>query len=378
MSTVSTMPDADVCARMGALRDQLRPLLAARSEDASANVTDLWRRILDVQDYVFDLSPEHLARIRLHTNYFTRFSPSTFLRFIRDRRDPEMAGPVSQYRFYAEAVPERLWISEPPLAGSPLPTGFPWRGKAVNPEVVRYQACISNLHRAGILDHLRAREHPVVVEIGGGFGGQALALFEVLPDLPLTYIIIDMPNLLLFPGCHLLTNRPQERVMLCRSEQDVVALRDTPNQRRLVLLPIQLNESIPLLPACDLVITMASLQEMSPAQIEHYSASLAERCSGYLYSDNTERHPDNHELRDTSVSAILERHWHLHPSSETYEQVRDLSQPWCHRAYIGTSRTHAAAPPRGSIRFIGGNNKRGERYVCDLAAGTPTVVEQPQ
>ena len=361
--------------RLVALRDALKPML--RPAPARDDTTDIWQEIIDIQNFVFDLGAESLQRIRLHTHLFTSYAPRSFVRLNNDGREPESYPPVAQYQFYTESLPKQYWLSEPLLPGCEMPSGLVWDGHHINPDVARYQGCLANLHHSGVLGELVASPSQVhVVEIGGGFGGLAEGLFSVLPEQSWTYVIVDLAEMLIFAGAHIMTHCPDVEVYVCESADDLERIGELPPGRRLVLVPTSLDASLSRLPEIDLIVAMASFQEMGRAEIETYLAELAQRCAGYMYSDNTEGHPDNDELQETPLSALLEQHWTLHPRRDVYEELRDGRLPWFHRPYLATPASRDdARRPTGSIAFIGGNNKKGRRYRYDFDEGEVVTLE---
>jgi hypothetical protein len=137
-----------------------------------------------------------------------------------------------------------------------------------------------------------------------------------------------------------------------------------------------MNSALSMLPDLRLIVAMASFQEMSAGQISMYLEVLADRCTGVLYSDNTEGHPDNDELRVTPLSSLLARDWDLHPPRSAYEELQDGDLPWFHRAYVAVPKSgRGTLPPTGSIRFIGGNYKKGRKYRYGFATESIEHIE---
>lgn len=80
----------------------------------------------------------------------------------------------------------------------------------INPETASYQERMQILYRTHLLEALKRRERPTIVEIGGGFGALAFCVKRVVPQV--RYVIVDLPGSLVHSGCWLAQWRPDTSI----------------------------------------------------------------------------------------------------------------------------------------------------------------------
>jgi hypothetical protein len=203
-----------------AVRKMLDERVAIQAAQPTAAPSLFWAANLRHTQYVLDMPPEKFQNIRSHCSVI---NPSP-------RQELPYSGPYSQKEIdrvvkrigYADAVagiPEDYWIGEPPEPGlSSWQLGVTYHGKIVNGSLVPYQQCISNLYHVGALQSLLAApDRQTIVEIGGGFGGLAHSLGLILKGKA-TYILIDLPEALLFQGAYLALNNPDQSIYIYESD----------------------------------------------------------------------------------------------------------------------------------------------------------------
>jgi hypothetical protein len=159
------------------------------------------------------------------------------------------------------------------------------------------------LHTAGVVDPLRCKPYPMVLEIGAGYGALALALKRALPHA--TYVIVDLPDTLKLSGAYLATR--QDAPVLVASHPD--ALR-TPAS--ILLCPATAIERLEKL-QIDLAINTLSFGEMAETEVDRYAVFLISnlRSGGVLFEQNF----DNRRLGAENFcnpSAVLSRRFHRH------------------------------------------------------------------
>ncbi len=246
-------------------------------EGSAAEPSRYWTDFCSFFDYLIDLSPQSFAKLRLHTYHLTGDNYQTY--YFGDR---------SAFLDYwspwlsTEGLPAAHILSEPD-------DGIGFRlddGRFVSQDIARFQRSVSTLSKAGLL---APRGRPArVVEIGGGYGGLALSLSTILGDS--RYVIVDLPEVLLFSAAYLTLHAPEKSLFLY----------DPASPARLaeadfVLLP---DYRLDLLAGSDfdLAINLASMQEMRPEQVERYLDFLNATCSGVFYSCNRDHQKGNDEL----------------------------------------------------------------------------------
>lgn len=317
----------------------------------------LWIEGLSVLDYVINLSAENFLNIRYHTGLFT--GESTFKYWHQfPPLDPEKYAEDSNYTFYIKDIPEAYWIGEPPIPRIPKPIGVNYNGKIINNAIMRYQSCISNLYLMGILTQfLQRNNNNIIVEIGGGHGGLAHVLGAILGQKS-TYIILDLPEMLLFSGGYLIVNNPQANIYVYgKNSFTPEFLKSQIYDYDFVLLPNYVLEELYVLPEIDLMVNLSSFQEMTREQLNQYIEFAYSKLSGYFYSDNFDRHPFNDKLAPDTVTTMLADRFYLFPPPGLYEkQVR--YNPWLSKFYFGISKDkNNRFPEKASMKFSSGKNK---------------------
>ena len=142
-------------------------------------------------------------------------------------------------------------------------------GQLYNVDTLKFYEALIALELGGVLPGLREGQRKVVIEIGAGWGGFARALTAKVPGV--TYVIVDLPQVLLFSGTYLSALRPDWKVF--KSEAGHTLPPDRYGDYDLVLIPHFVFPQTPL-PALDLAVNMVSFQEMTKAQVEGYVERL--------------------------------------------------------------------------------------------------------
>lgn len=301
----------------------------------------IWPDVIRCLDYVRLLEVDDFRKIRLHTSLITgEFVYQFWHKF--PPYDPELWAHESGYLKLIEGLPEAWQIGEPINPELPISVGVNYRGKILNKNTVRYQSCISNLAHLKVLSRLQDRQS-YVMEIGGGYGGLAYHLHQVLPRS--TYILVDLPPMLLFSGAYFKLHHPEARIYIYHPDTFAQMRTQGFPDCDLVLLPVYaLGEpGAEHWPALDLVINMMSFQEMPAPVIDHYLRFAAIHLNpedSLLYSNNIDRHPCNHDAT-VNVSAQLTNYFHLFPEPDQYtvENFR-ADHPWFYRFYAGSPRQY--------------------------------------
>jgi hypothetical protein len=242
-----------------------------------------WTDFTSFFDYMGDLSPRSLAKVRLHTYHLTGDNYQTYY-FGNRRGFLEFYGPW----LATDGLPAEHVLSEPE-------DGIGFRledGRFVSADIARFQRSVATLSRKGILDELAgAGLPPCVIEIGGGYGGLALHLSRILKRC--RYVLVDLPETLIFSASYLVLQAPAKRLYLYDPADplDAEALAGFD----FVLLPDYRLDALTGL-KFDLAINVASMQEMRIDQIERYLDFIRTACHGVFYSCNRDRQNRNDEL----------------------------------------------------------------------------------
>jgi putative sugar O-methyltransferase len=124
------------------------------------------------------------------------------------------------------------------------------------------------------------KEHPIIVELGGGYGG--MAYFLIRDSAKTVYVDFDLPENLALTAYYLLNAFPAVNVVLYgEKELNTATIRDS----RIVLMP---NFEIERLPrnSADVVFNSYSLAEMSAEAIDEYIKHMTKISKGYFMHVN--------------------------------------------------------------------------------------------
>jgi hypothetical protein len=342
-----------------------RPIMEAERDalpaDSPLRPSRMWEDLRGFFDFVFDLSDRSLQNIRLHTSLMTGdpwFGNMQYAGIARDE-DKRHIPMIGQYERVIAGLPERFWIGEPVPARETESVGVRYRGRLVTDDIVRYQRCIANLYWSGVYRLLESLpEPPVIVEIGGGYGGLAHQVAACL-GRRCTYAIFDLPETLYWSAAFLIVNNPGKRFYIYPGrERDRRPLADICRDHEFLLFPNYAIDRLAELEGIDLFVNMLSFQEMNDAQLETYLLVAGAHVRGALYSENRSRHPQNPDLAHT-VEDHLARMFTLTPDPSfwraKYPNANSFSHPqwlWQLFPYVGLSRRRPATlTPVDSVIF---------------------------
>jgi hypothetical protein len=302
------MDIATVKARVAAMLEERARLNADRP-------SSLWSDSCSAFDYMLGMPDQAFAKLRLHTYHLSGDNYQHYIFHEGDAKLWETWGGLTA------GVPGTYVLSEP--TGAIQGIGFESPdGRRVSQDLLRFQEVVTTLWRESVLAELPAGS--AVLEIGGGYGGLAHHLSRMIA--PRTYVIVDLPEVLLFSGAYLSLLNPGKHVAIYDANHPELAL-----DGDFVLLP---NYRLPLLKSrrFDLVLNVASMQEMRTDQVEDYLAFIAETCRGVFYCHNLDRLPQNVEL--SSLVDLL----------RVYLDVREIKRPVARRRRLrATLKSFAAS-----------------------------------
>jgi len=207
---------------------------------------------------------------------------------------------------YAERHdPMRVTRLPEPTLGQPLP--ITWRGRLISQDLANTALEVAAIGRA-----LSGRTPSSILELGAGYGRTAYALMSLFPEA--TYTIVDIEPAISISRWYLSELFPPERLRFFSPE----AAGDLPDG------------------SIDLALTISSLQEMTPADVEKYLVLFDRTTEGgvvYLKQRRTWHNPvDRVEL-----------------TFETYPIPRRWAPLFKERAPVQTNFTQAAwSVPPGS------------------------------
>jgi putative sugar O-methyltransferase len=282
-------------------------LAALEAEGASAGderASAYWREELSGFEYMLDASPLIVEKLRHHTHHLTGLRPYEY-RSNATARERLLADKLARLRTLGG---DELLVEESSELGG---FGFRIDGRLVNLDTLKYFEVLIALRLGGALDPLRARPESRIVEIGGGWGGLAYQLKSVLPGA--RYVIVDLPEVLLFSATYLPTVLPDATISFAGELAPVDWDAD------FVFVPHHAIDAVRP-PGVDLAVNTVSFQEMTTEQVRAYVGHLAEIDCPALYSLNRDRSLYNREL--SNVRDLIGERYRVHEIG-----VLDLDYP---------------------------------------------------
>ncbi|MDC0575538.1 putative sugar O-methyltransferase [Nitrosomonadaceae bacterium] len=308
----SPTPQA-ILARVDALKSSLeyRNYLYARERvlkmtaDPVAEDMDIfrpsqyWREDLASFEYMVDASPLIIQKLRHHTHHITGLRAYEY----RSNKDKKKVHLVRKLEALRSLDKDNLLVPEHPALGG---FGFENDGKLYNVDTLKFYEVLIGLSRANVLGQFRnAKERKIVWEIGAGWGGFAYQFKTLCPNT--TYVIMDLPEVILFSAVYLKTLFPDARVLMYGDVPNKQLFSEWQKHDFIFLPHSYLDEFSP--PRIDLTVNMVSFQEMTDRQVDAYVRKSATLGSPYLYSLNRKRSLYNTEIKD--VGKLLARYYNV-------------------------------------------------------------------
>jgi hypothetical protein len=264
--------------------------------DGVASPSEYWAEELGLIDYMADATPLIVRKLRHHAFWITGLRAYDYRVQDDQRRD------LFKERLHAlEALGGRdLVVPEAEALG-----GFGYRidGGLYNLDTIKFLEVLVGMRLAGVYEALHAAERPVIVEVGGGWGGLAYQIKTLMPAA--LYVIIDLPELFVFSSVYLAALLPAARQVFWGVDANGV---DAWRDADIVFVPNTLADAVVGF-GPQAMLNVASFQEMTEAQVEGY-VSIAERSRcPHLYSLNRDRSRYNRQLG--SVRDVLGRRYRL-------------------------------------------------------------------
>jgi hypothetical protein len=294
--SVTVLPES-MREELNQARERVRSMLSERAQlkkhdKTLAMPSTYWSDFCSYFDYLLDLSPESLARIRLHTYHLTGDTYQTF--YFQVGADAMLAS----WRQLVRGVPEEFVLSEPPGGlGFEVDDGT----RRVNWDIYRAQMALNYLMRNWKpVPEVRSSPHrSLFLEIGAGYASTGYHLQRTYRNVG--YIIVDLPETLLFSATYLTVLHGGGRLYVYRAGDDLQALLEPTrvNDYDFILIPNYHLQTLRHL-RFDVAINVASLQEMRRDQAEVYLDFIRDVCQGMFYYHNQDRQPHNLEIQDLS------------------------------------------------------------------------------
>lgn len=162
--------------------------------------------------------------------------------------------------------------------------GNPW-GVVIDGVLAAPQSYRFHHQASRALDLVADVDRPVVLEIGGGFGGMAMMLHR-LAGRPLTYVDLDLPETLTLAAYYLLAAQPHLRVLLHDPTEPLD--RGATDDHDVVLAANFAIEGLTGHPV-HLFLNAFSLSEMPAAVIANYLGRVQALAPRYILHNNVDR-----------------------------------------------------------------------------------------
>jgi SAM-dependent methyltransferase len=267
----------------------LKERQAVSAERHTADASSVWSVACEMFDYLPGMRDESFGKLRLHTYVLTSDSYLPYV--LGSGKEGFRRGWEGQIK----NIPEKYIIQEPEGG-----FGYRFGDRLISQDTRRYQRTINALYQrsfgdSNFLSLLEADRWKCVLEIGGGYGALAHHLSSLATNT--TFVIIDLPETLLFSASYVSLHNPKKNVYVYdrRNSADVLGSKRDLAAYDFVFVP---NFKLDALRAFkfDLVINQNSLGEMTDSQVQEYLDVIAETCTGEFYSYNLDRLWVNTEL----------------------------------------------------------------------------------
>lgn len=294
-------------------------MLALLPLDAEDSPSAYWREELAGFEYMLDASPFVIDKLRQHTYHVTGLRTYDY----RTGKDALKEDLRSKRDLLVKKYGAELLIPESRELGG---FGYELDGELYNIDTLKFFECLIAMDHAGVLGRLRDGERKLVWEIGGGWGGLAYHLKTVAPQT--TYVISDLPEVMLFSATYLATMFPEAKVRFWRGEQTSDELFEGWEGIDFLFLPAGIHPWLRP-PRLDVTINTVSFQEMTDKQVREYVHHAADLDTDVLYSLNRDRSLYNTEL--SSVREIMRERFILTPvdvASVSYNEALVARRWW--------------------------------------------------
>lgn len=255
--------------------------------------SEYWRQEVEQFEYIFDATPTLVKNLRQHCYLLTGIRPYEYL----DHHKNTKAYSALKDRLIALRT---LDLALPVLAEREELGGFGFnygQGK-YNLDTLKFHEMHMALKKSGALNFENCLSFTGnVVEVGAGWGGFAETFLRRFSNAK--YLIIDLPEALIFSGTLLTAWFPEKNILLFDRKLGLDAVKSAD-----VLLVA--NSDIQFLPIgfdFDLLVNSVSFQEMTTKQVEDYiDFGLTRGCKKF-YSLNKDQSNYNDQI--TSVREVM-------------------------------------------------------------------------
>lgn len=263
------------------------------SRGSASTPSKYWQEELAGFEYMLDASPLVIDKLREHCFHITGIKSYDYRGHHAHAAQP-FAAKLAMLRAVDSGD---LFVPENPSLGG---FGHTIDGNLVNIDTLKFYESLIAIERGGLLKTVRSQpnRNQVWVEIGAGWGGFGYVVKTIFPQV--TYVIVDLPQTLLFSATYLMSVFPELRCAIYPQDSLEECTTNLHNYD-FVFLPHFVFPDLKL--PIDLAVNMISFQEMTTQQVTSYVRHLAGMGCSRLYSHNRDRSGHNTEL--TGVTSII-------------------------------------------------------------------------
>lgn len=265
-------------------------------QNASVNddKSDYWKEEVDMLDYMLDATPRIINRLRHHCHLITGIRPYEY----RSNRE----GINYVYREEIERL-NKLGCSDLLIPENRMLGGFGHEidGELYNYDTLKYYRCLITLKLTGVLEAIKEVDNKTIVEIGAGWGGFAYQFKKIMPDS--RYIIVDLPEVLLFSMTYLMTTYPDSKIIMYNKGDNERLVNESYD---FAFIPSTLFRYVEQLEPF-LAVNIVSFQEMTSVQVGTYLQKLADMDTKILYSMNRDRQQSNNQLGN--LRSVIDKYY---------------------------------------------------------------------
>lgn len=287
-----TQEEIDSCVALTEELYQAACISGAPDEDTVNWIAPTGHKVFGhVSKVAFDSVDESfLNRLRLESHIFSGYRLSNLLgetniahwndniydAFLSNSEIGEVDWSIPAFIEMTRGLSGKEICSPPAVMGE---VGFRVGDHIVNRDVIAYQERMNLMNETGILSHLKRKEHPVILEIGCGYGALAYFLKQLLPEA--VYILVDLPHSLIFSGCYLNVSLTNETPVVRKNASDPLL---APSVNLVVNKLLHTLEDVKI----DLAINTLSFAEMSSDIVRHYGLFVKKhlQADGILFEQN--------------------------------------------------------------------------------------------
>jgi putative sugar O-methyltransferase len=275
-------------------------LVCIEDKKSDKDISLYWNEEISGFDYMFDASPLIIKKLREHCYHITGLKPYEY----RSHHIHEKKAFENKLKELQKIDGGTYFVSENRALGG---FGHDIDGSLINIDTLKYYECLLALNKSINLSSFyhAGKAKKTVLEIGAGWGGFAYQCKILFSNT--CYIIIDIPETILFSGTYLKTLFKNCRFLFYGEAGFSNKIKNY-HDYDFIFFPHYALNNIPNI-ALDLCVNIASFQEMTTRQVSDYLEKVYELGCPYLYSLNRDRSKHNTEL--TAVSEIINKRYEI-------------------------------------------------------------------